>query len=133
MTPQQWIGQSTFLTCSSPFFRISSEPCPQWTQSLLLWMRLCLSNVLCNLVPFVQFKKREKHPWKKVTFVTKSNTSPCVFFTFLKLYKWYQIAKRITYRAMGLNGLGYCFTSRGSQLTPSWDHWNFKFGSPSKS
>ena len=29
--------------------------------------------------------------------VTKSNIPPWVFFTFLKLYKWYQIALRITY------------------------------------
>ena len=29
---------------------------------------------------------------------TKSNTPPWVFFTFFKLYKWYQIAQRITYR-----------------------------------
>ena len=28
---------------------------------------------------------------------TKSNTPPWVFFTFLNLYKWYQIAQRITY------------------------------------
>ena len=28
---------------------------------------------------------------------TKINTSPWVFFTFLKLYKWYQITQRITY------------------------------------
>ena len=28
----------------------------------------------------------------------KSNTPPLVFFTFFKLYKWYQIAQRITYR-----------------------------------
>ena len=28
---------------------------------------------------------------------TKSNTPPWVFFTFFKLYKWYQIAQRITY------------------------------------
>ena len=28
---------------------------------------------------------------------TKSNTPPRVFFTFFKLYKWYQIAKHITY------------------------------------
>ena len=50
---------------------------------------------MCDLVPFVQFKKREKHPWRIVTF--KSNTPPWVFFTFLKLYKWYQILKRISY------------------------------------
>ena len=29
-------------------------------------------------------------------YFTKSNTPPWVFFTFLKLYKWYQIGQRIT-------------------------------------
>ena len=28
---------------------------------------------------------------------TKINISPWVFFTFLKLYKWYQIVQRVTY------------------------------------
>ena len=28
--------------------------------------------------------------------ITKSNTLRMVFFTFLKLYKWYQIAERVT-------------------------------------
>ena len=28
-------------------------------------------------------------------YFTKSNTPSWVFFTFLKLYKWYQIAQRI--------------------------------------
>ena len=27
-----------------------------------------ISDILCDLVRFVQFKKREKHPWKSVTF-----------------------------------------------------------------
>ena len=30
-------------------------------------------GVLRNLIPFVQFKKREKHPWRSVTNATK----PC--------------------------------------------------------
>ena len=30
--------------------------------------------------------------------VTKSNIPPWVFFTFFKLYKWYEIVQRITYR-----------------------------------
>ena len=64
------------------------------------------SDVLHDLVPFVQFKKREKHPWRSATFskvfrlkaftFTKNNTPPWVFFTFFKLYKWYQIAQNIT-------------------------------------
>ena len=40
-------------------------------------------------------KKRKKHPWRSGTFNIKSNTPPWVFFTFLKLYKWYQIAQKI--------------------------------------
>ena len=64
-------------------------------------MRFSLCGVLHDLVPFVQFKEREKHPWRSVTFkacnLTKSNTPPCAFFTFFRLYKWYHIAQRITY------------------------------------
>ena len=33
-------------------------------------------DVLRDLVAFVQFKKREKHPWRSVTFSTKTNTPP---------------------------------------------------------
>ena len=28
----------------------------------------CICNALRGLVPFVQFKKREKHPWRSVSF-----------------------------------------------------------------
>ena len=50
-----------------------------------------ICDALRNLVAFVQFKKREQHPWRSV------NTPPWVLFTFFKLYKWYQIAQRTTY------------------------------------
>ena len=59
------------------------------------------SDALLDLVPFVQFKKREKHPWRRITFskvsllLTKSGIPPWVFFTFFKLHKWYQIAQSI--------------------------------------
>ena len=52
--------------------------------------------MLRDLVPFVQFKKREEHAWRSATFstvagsacdFTKSNTPPWVFFKFLKLNK----------------------------------------------
>ena len=33
----------------------------------------------------------------KACSFTKINTPPLVFFTFLKLYKWYQIAQRNTF------------------------------------
>ena len=45
--------------------------------------------------------KNVKNTHGGVTFkacnLTKSNTPPWVFFTFFGLYKWYQIAQRITY------------------------------------
>ena len=62
--------------------------------------------MLLDLVSFVQFKKRQKHQWKSVTFSkvagSKSNTPPSVFFMFFKLYKWYQIAQSITYEKKNL-------------------------------
>ena len=36
---------------------------------------------------------------------TKINTPPWVFFTFFKLYKWYQIAQRTTYAFDEILGL----------------------------
>ena len=47
-------------------------------------------DALRDLVPLVHFKKREKHPWRNVTF-SKVKTSSWVFFTFFKFYKWSQI------------------------------------------
>ena len=69
------------------------------------------SDALCNLVPFVQFKKCEKHPWRKACYFTKSSTPPWVFFTFLKLYKWYQIAQNIKYYVWILNFSGAMITN----------------------
>ena len=43
-------------------------------------------DALRDLVPFAQFKKRENTNGGVLVLVTKSNTSPWVFFTFLKLY-----------------------------------------------
>ena len=50
-----------------------------------IWQSLFM---MCDLVPFVQFKKPEKHSWRNFT---ESNTPPWVIFTFFELYKWYQI------------------------------------------
>ena len=56
-----------------------------------------ICGALHDLVPFVQFEKREKHPWRSINFskvagfacnFTNINTPPWVFFTFFKLYKW---------------------------------------------
>ena len=53
-------------------------------------LHVTISDVLRDSLPFVQFEKHEKHPWKSVIF---GNTPPWVFFKFFKLYKLYQIAK----------------------------------------
>ena len=31
-------------------------------------LRMLIRDALCDFLPFVQFKKREKHPWRSVTF-----------------------------------------------------------------
>ena len=55
------------------------------------WKSIC--DALRDLLSYVQFKKREKHPWRNVSFslvtftFTKGNTPPWLFFTVLKLYK----------------------------------------------
>ena len=52
-----------------------------------------MCDALCDLVTFVQFKKRENTNGGMLLLVTLHAE---VFFTFFKLYKWYQIAQSIT-------------------------------------
>ena len=59
-----------------------------------------ICDALHDLVPFVSIKKCEKHPWRSINFSIKISTPPWVFFTFFKLYIWYQIAQCITFLAM---------------------------------
>ena len=56
-----------------------------------------ICDVLRDLLPFVQFKHRKKHPWETCNF-TKGNTFPWVIFTFFKLYKSCQILQGVTYQ-----------------------------------
>ena len=76
------------------------QDCPNFHKKIFI------CGALRDLIPFVQFKKRAKHPWRSVTFskvvgfsmqLTKSNTPTWVFLTFFKLYEWYQIAQSTTY------------------------------------
>ena len=59
-----------------------------------------ISDALRDLLPFVQFKKRELFlvKLKGACNFTKSNTPPCVSFTFFKLYQWYKIAQSLIYK-----------------------------------
>ena len=64
-------------------------------------------DVFRALVPFVQLKKREKHPWRSVTFSKVAGYKPAnllkatlldgCFSRFFQLFIWYQIAQNITY------------------------------------
>ena len=37
-------------------------------ERLFTWSQQTIRDALHDLVPFAQFKKREKHPWRRVTF-----------------------------------------------------------------
>lgn len=53
------------------------------------------SDALSDVVPFIQFKRRENHPWRRVTF-SKFLVTFVHGFTFFKHYKSYQISQSIT-------------------------------------
>ena len=64
-----------------------------------IWYHLCNSKNVKNTHGEVLLL--EKLQAKSLNF-TKSSTTLWVFFTFLKLYKWYQIAQNITYMTFWL-------------------------------
>ena len=39
-----------------------------WWSTLQIWSFSAICDALCDLVPFVELKKRENHPWSSVTF-----------------------------------------------------------------
>ena len=54
----------------------------QNTISKNMWSFARFSQIL-------QFEKREKHPWRNVTFSSKCNIPPWVFSKYFTWYKWY--------------------------------------------
>ena len=52
-----------------------------------------ICDVLYDLLPFVQFKKHEKHLWGSAAFSKVATYSKPKF---LKLYKWYHIVQSIS-------------------------------------
>ena len=65
-----------------------------------------ICDALRHFVPFVQFQKRETHPWNSIAC---SSTAPWSFFKLFKLYKWYQIAQGITYFTGNADGNDHGF------------------------
>ena len=111
----------------------------------IIWIKwpkkIC--GALHDLVPCAQFKKRKNIHGGGLLLVklqasacnfTKSNTPPRVFFTFFKLYEWYQIAQSTTY------GLVYNLLQENSGLSlrpdlvrrgklfQVQDYWRFRSG-----
>ena len=56
----------------------------------------------------------EESYFKVAGFNLKSNIPPWAFFTFFKLYKWYQIAQNINYKNTGLAPDHYSFNNLGA-------------------
>ena len=70
-------NKNPFYVISFNFFRV---------------VHVSIWNALRDLVPFAQFKKREKHSRRSVSFI-KTNIPSWVFFKSFKFYKWYQIVQ----------------------------------------
>ena len=69
---------------------------------------LIVMRYAIDLQLFVQFKKREKYPQRSVTF----SKVPQVFFTFLNLYKCYQITQHIVPTCFQLQSISNSNSSR---------------------
>ena len=54
------------VNCSCPTLRYSN--CAEENIRGVFWILSNICDALRDLVLFVQFKKREKHPWMSVTF-----------------------------------------------------------------
>ena len=74
-------------------------------------------DALCDLVPFAQFQKVEKHPRRSVT-VNNVAGLPWVFFTFSKVCKLYHIAQNVSYESRGFYALSHT-NSKSNQTRPN--------------
>ena len=87
-----WMGQENCVIFIFMFKRSYSLACHADAKTK------AICDTLRNLVSFVRLKTRENiHAGVLLLVKMQSNTSPWVFFAFLKLNKWYQIAQCITY------------------------------------
>ena len=82
--------------CAGSLESIISFPIAYETSQQHLFVMLCV--ILYHLYNLKNVKNT--HGRTLLLIKTKSNTPPWVFFTFLKLDKWYQIAQLTTYTAL---------------------------------
>ena len=93
---------------------------------------MIITYVLRNLVRFAQLKKREKHPWRNVTFsilagyFTKVTFLQGCFSRFLNC-KWYLMVKRITCIVLFIRGCWWDRNSKDKHLVLQWiwHRWMF--------
>ena len=104
---------------SNPSHGHYSGPIPPISQKSPNWTTCFICHALGDLVLTVQFKNVKNIQGGVLLLAckfTKRNTPPWMFFTFFKLYKWYQIKQNITFRQtsqgfpewmMGRNGASF--------------------------
>ena len=78
-------------------------------------LHLLICDALCDLVPFVQFKNREKHPWRSVNFSEFADLKPA---TLLKLTLFHECFSRFLNCANGIKPLNAPHISSSLSLTP---------------
>ena len=91
------------------WFTVSMWHCMKF--SWFMW------DALCDLVPFAQFQKVEKHPRRSVT-VNNVAGLPWVFFTFSKVCKLYHIAQNVSYESRRFHALSHT-NSKSNQTRPN--------------
>ena len=99
-----------FLTS---FWSLCSE-----INSLFKVIQIC--DTLRDLVPFVQFKKRE-NTHGGVLPLKKLQTPPCVFLVFIKLHKWYQITQSVSFVSKKKTGFNQFLPT-----VPFWSPWKIR-------
>ena len=78
---------------SASCYRINTAFTTEYVMCCTIWYHLYNLKNVKNTHGGVLILVKLQADWNFI----KINTPPWVFFTLLKLYKWYQIAQRITY------------------------------------
>ena len=92
-----WISFSIPFRWNNTCLKWDSEIKCQY-HSVRTYCNMLLPQTFKSITAWNATYKSSKKPYiAEVCNFTKSNTSPWVFFTFLKLYKWHQMTQRITF------------------------------------
>ena len=70
-----------------------------------------ICNALHDLVPFVQFKKREKNPWRSVNFSNVAGLKPATLLKLTLLHRCFSHFLNCTYDIKSRNALQLMITA----------------------